>query len=89
LDLLHHFQKKSNVKNNSANNFNDYEPVKELGKSLKSHSICPKCGKNNSESAKFCIVCGSNLVDYGIYCTECGGKNPSNAKFCQECGKEI
>lgn len=82
--------RKNNVKNKGSNRVNDYEPINKLTKPLNVNNTCPKCGKNNSNVAKFCSGCGGNLVDHpGIYCPECGGMNFVNAKFCQECGKEF
>jgi ribosomal protein L40E len=50
-------------------------------------NICPECGKNNSNNAKFCNGCGRSFVDNSdIYCPKCGEKNSRNSRFCQGCG---
>ena len=80
----------NNVKNTGANQINDYEPINSSSKPVNADNICPKCGKNNSELAKFGNGCGSSLTkNLSIYCPRCGESNSNTAKFCQECGKEL
>jgi membrane protease subunit (stomatin/prohibitin family) len=51
--------------------------------------ICPKCGFQNLQSAKFCSNCGSPLQVGGINCPKCGTFNPAGAKFCINCGSPL
>ena len=49
---------------------------------------CPKCQTNNSDSAKFCGVCGQALVvktDLHPMSTT----QPGGFKFCEECGQPL
>ncbi|OGS21914.1 MAG: hypothetical protein A3J83_03295 [Elusimicrobia bacterium RIFOXYA2_FULL_40_6] len=50
--------------------------------------VCPKCGKDNVDTVKFCVSCGEKMETY-IFCGNCGEKNISTNKFCAKCGKEI
>ena len=85
----------SMFKNNSPKNSNvkqviDYEPIEKSSKTIEDYNICLKCGKKNSEKAKFCNGCGCNLIKNNVrYCDKCGEKNSLNAKYCQECGIEL
>ena len=80
----------NNSKNNNVKQFTDYEPVEKSTKTVYDYNICLKCGEKNSEMAKFCNGCGSNLTQNNSrYCVKCGEKNSVNAKFCQECGNEL
>ena len=78
--------KNNNVKNSPNKNY-DYDP-NNIVNPIISNNICPKCGQNNTESAKFCNKCGNNLFE-DKFCSKCGSTNLSNAKFCQECGNEL
>ncbi|MEM2673592.1 MAG: SPFH domain-containing protein [Candidatus Bathyarchaeia archaeon] len=48
--------------------------------------LCPKCGFQNPQTAKFCSNCGAPLQATGITCPKCGAINPAGAKFCINCG---
>jgi predicted ATPase/class 3 adenylate cyclase len=48
--------------------------------------LCPSCGSENPEGAKFCNGCGTSLLRV---CASCGTGNGSNAKFCSECGATL
>jgi membrane protease subunit (stomatin/prohibitin family) len=49
--------------------------------------LCPKCGFQNSQTAKFCNSCGIPMQAAGtINCPKCGTSNPATAKFCVDCG---
>ena len=50
--------------------------------------ICPNCGNNNVEGAKFCMHCGTNLSELPV-CSSCGSILPQGAKFCIKCGSPI
>jgi class 3 adenylate cyclase/tetratricopeptide (TPR) repeat protein len=45
--------------------------------------ICPNCGTQNPDHAKFCMNCGHEMVQT---CSNCKTKNPLQAKFCTNCG---
>lgn len=47
--------------------------------------ICPSCGAENKEAAKFCHECGSPLVG----CSRCGAAHGVGEKFCQDCGTPL
>jgi tetratricopeptide (TPR) repeat protein len=49
---------------------------------------CPKCQAENSDTAKFCGVCGQSLADK-IKCSYCQHENPQGFKFCEECGHSL
>src|SRR5215510_15784225 len=48
--------------------------------------LCPSCGSENPEGAKFCIECAAPLQKR---CPSCGVVNLSRAKFCAECGSPL
>lgn len=52
-----------------------------------------KCTKCNYESlnlnAKFCIKCGSRLIQEKHFCSNCGNKISHKSNFCGNCGKKI
>ncbi len=45
--------------------------------------VCPNCGNDNPEGAKFCNECGNPL---SVSCLNCGHQNQPGSKFCSECG---
>ena len=47
--------------------------------------ICPTCGQK-TPSGKFCMQCGSPLVNK---CSNCGAEIPAGGKFCLECGTPV
>jgi tetratricopeptide (TPR) repeat protein len=49
---------------------------------------CPKCNTENSDTAKFCGVCGQSLADK-IKCPYCQHENPQGFRFCEECGHSL
>ena len=49
---------------------------------------CPKCGTENSGSAKFCEECGTKL-EVIKKCKSCSTVLTANARFCPNCGTEI
>src|SRR5215475_12149204 len=48
--------------------------------------LCPSCGTDNREGAKFCDACGTPLP---LPCPACGTANRPGAKFCNECGASL
>jgi membrane protease subunit (stomatin/prohibitin family) len=48
--------------------------------------LCPKCGVQNPQAAKFCGSCGAPLQAGGVNCPKCGTANAAGAKFCSSCG---
>lgn len=50
--------------------------------------ICPDCGKEISDSSKFCRFCGIK-TDIGIYCEKCGRRLENDSLFCSECGTPV
>ncbi len=69
--------------------------VLEADSSTDKTTICPTCGKPNSQSARFCRYCGAAaipreiapLVD--IKCPQCGKRVRSGATFCKYCGSPV
>ncbi len=54
-------------------------------------NICPKCGNEAPQGAKFCLECGSKieqLAENEMLCPACGKKTPKG-KFCIECGQSL
>ena len=52
--------------------------------------ICPKCGNNNPDNAKFCMGCGEKLdcaekQKPTIFCPSCGALNFANDEYCVNC----
>jgi len=55
--------------------------------------LCPKCGFQNLQTAKYCNNCGTTLQPSAqtqaaatVKCPKCGTENPTTAKFCVNCG---
>lgn len=48
--------------------------------------LCPSCGTENADDAKFCDECGARL---GAACATCGASLRPGAKFCRECGTPV
>ena len=48
--------------------------------------LCPSCGSENRESAKFCARCGQSLT---LACPSCGNAYQSGDLFCAECGTAL
>ncbi|EHM10419.1 hypothetical protein TheveDRAFT_1299 [Thermanaerovibrio velox DSM 12556] len=57
--------------------------------------LCGSCGYNNSASARFCILCGSQLSKAEVMdpdpkiCPGCGEPNEGHAMFCSSCGADV
>jgi len=53
--------------------------------------LCPKCGFQNPQTAKFCNSCGAPMqVAVGaITCPKCQASNPAGTKFCGNCGNPL
>jgi len=54
--------------------------------------ICPKCGFQNPQTAKFCNSCGAPMqvqAQGTITCPKCGSSNVAGAKFCPNCGAKM
>jgi membrane protease subunit (stomatin/prohibitin family) len=54
--------------------------------------MCPKCGFQNPQTAKFCNSCGSAMQAQAqgtITCPKCGSSNVAGAKFCVNCGTKL
>ncbi|PKB64098.1 MAG: hypothetical protein BZY80_04180 [SAR202 cluster bacterium Io17-Chloro-G2] len=50
--------------------------------------LCPSCGHENREGARFCGNCRTSLV-VAISCPSCGQSNPADQNFCDQCGHDI
>jgi class 3 adenylate cyclase/tetratricopeptide (TPR) repeat protein len=48
--------------------------------------LCPSCGSENRETAKFCSRCGNSLT---LACPSCGSAYLSGDLFCVECGTAL
>ena len=48
--------------------------------------ICPECGTENPEGARFCMGCAARLV---LVCAECGAELPPRARFCFNCATPV
>ncbi|MBR6401468.1 MAG: zinc ribbon domain-containing protein [Firmicutes bacterium] len=58
--------------------------------------ICPNCGTENLQNARFCKGCGNNIAiqapdkpDEEVFCINCGAKVKAGKKFCPGCGEKI
>ena len=51
--------------------------------------ICPNCGAEVDDSAKFCTQCGSPMEEVPMFCANCGCKLEEPAAFCPECGAKL
>lgn len=47
---------------------------------------CDKCNYQNTLYGKYCVMCGSPLMQI---CRECGEENITSAKYCRHCGIEL
>ncbi|MEJ5311741.1 MAG: zinc-ribbon domain-containing protein [Anaerolineae bacterium] len=50
---------------------------------------CPKCGKMNQDSSRFCNQCGAILPQTRIRCPQCGAMNPIGNVFCSKCNARL
>lgn len=51
--------------------------------------ICPDCGAEYGEGAKFCSACGTRLPEPAPakrFCTGCGAEVTEGMRFCSTCG---
>ncbi len=60
--------------------------INSLQGNINATTTCPRCGAQNSTSAKFCSSCGA---PFDITCPKCGAKHDSSKKFCDECGTKL
>ncbi|MBE0549839.1 MAG: zinc-ribbon domain-containing protein, partial [Rubrivivax sp.] len=58
--------------------------------------LCPTCGVENRDSAKFCRGCGRSLVPLvaeptqpTVACPACASPNSPGATFCTKCGRGL
>ena len=56
--------------------------------------ICPNCGAEQPDAARFCNQCGTRLsgqvvAAVQLTCPRCGHVNPEGSKFCGECGATL
>lgn len=59
------------------------------------YNPCPRCGTDNSDTAKRCVSCGTPLAGTGgsgepigmTYCSRCGAPLQPRDKFCPTCGQ--
>jgi membrane protease subunit (stomatin/prohibitin family) len=49
--------------------------------------LCPKCGTQNPQTAKFCQNCGERLAPSN--CPQCGQQVSPSANFCPNCGAKL
>lgn len=58
-------------------------------------AVCPKCGSELREGAKFCGKCGTAIqpqpavVKSSLTCPVCGKEIRSGARFCSSCGADL
>ena len=50
--------------------------------------VCPACGAENREGAKFCVACGQGLAIV-LACPTCGTPHDEGDRFCAECGRSL
>ncbi len=52
-------------------------------------AVCPHCGAQVKQGAKFCPDCGKSMQADGKVCPKCGTGVKANAKFCPNCGQNL
>ncbi len=62
--------------------------AKDTGSSTKGEIQCPKCHSTVSEGARFCPMCGQQLLIVNK-CLKCGAELPVEARFCMVCGTKV
>ena len=50
--------------------------------------VCSKCHAEISETARFCPMCGHQIVVVNR-CLKCGKDLPVEARFCMVCGEKV
>jgi len=50
--------------------------------------LCPSCGHDNREGARFCGNCRTSLVT-AVPCPSCGMTNPGDQNFCDQSGQDL
>lgn len=71
--------------------------VETVDPNAKEEKKCSKCGATLIEGAKFCVECGSSVVETELKqvtvesknCSNCGAEIKEGAKFCIKCGTAI
>lgn len=68
-----------------------FDKITACKKQMISGKICPQCGVENNEKARFCKCCGYSLISLGNgkYCPHCKNKVTEDDVYCGECGKRI
>ncbi|MBS1811690.1 MAG: protein kinase [Acidobacteria bacterium] len=61
-------------------------PKTESSSPATSQTVCQQCQSANPAAAKFCLNCGSALINR---CTNCQTVLPTGAKFCMSCGQQV
>lgn len=51
--------------------------------------ICPYCGNEHPDKAKFCPITGESLVPSTSACPNCGREVDSSRNFCTSCGENL
>lgn len=69
-------------------NINLGQQVQQPQGQSKAVSVCPSCGKENPQGAKFCLECGTKFEE-GFVCPDCGTSLQKGAKFCHNCGRKM
>lgn len=49
---------------------------------------CPRCGRENAETARYCGGCGLPLQP-ARQCSRCGHRSPTGDAYCGECGQDL
>lgn len=72
---------------NIANIIFNEKDISKLG-SEKKIKLCPKCGAELNENARFCTACGFKL-ESKKECLNCHAQNPPEARYCLMCGQKL
>lgn len=83
-----HAQPESVIHDTNDNYAPELETVVSLQDENDQRIVCDVCGASNITGYKFCIDCGSELLDKNT-CPSCGVKVSSDMKFCANCGQKI
>ncbi len=75
------------------------EAVKRTAMGRTKANVCPRCGKEQREGAKFCLQCGNPLTSdapgpvpasTGVnLCRQCGSPLEPGYRFCMKCGAKV
>jgi ribosomal protein L40E len=84
--ILHSKRDSQVAKNQSSSARKQQETIQE-----RIQKICPNCGAPQKVQARFCRICGTNLItsQSPCICSHCGTETQTRSRFCPKCGKPL